>query len=55
MENLENEREMIVKDKDFAMAGSQIIGVDQAILKSIERCCKNNSIFHTKLQLKFPF
>lgn len=29
-----------MKDKDFVISGTQIIGVDQAILKSIERCSK---------------
>lgn len=40
MDNLENERDVVAKDKDFVLAGSQIIGVDQAIIQSIERCCK---------------
>lgn len=29
-----------VKDKEFVLPGGQIIGLDQAVLQSIERCRK---------------
>lgn len=33
------------KDKEFVLPGGQIIGLDQAVLQSIERCRKIYSIF----------
>ena len=36
---LENEQRD-VKDREFVMPGGQIIGLDQAVLQSIERCRK---------------
>lgn len=37
---LEVEREMKPYDKEFVLPGGQIIGLDQAVLQSIERCRK---------------
>lgn len=31
-----------VKDKEFVLPGGQIIGLDQAVLQSVERCRKFN-------------
>lgn len=36
-----------VKDKEFVLPGGQIIGLDQAVLQSIERCRK----FHLAKQI----
>lgn len=33
------------KDKEFVLPGGQIIGLDQAVLQSIERCRKFLSFF----------
>lgn len=30
-----------IKDKEFVLPGGQIIGLDQAVLQSIERCRKS--------------
>lgn len=30
-----------IKDKEFVLLGGQIIGLDQAVLQSIERCRKS--------------
>lgn len=38
---LENERDIKPYDKEFVLPGGQIIGLDQAVLQSIERCRKN--------------
>lgn len=35
---LEVERELKPYDKEFVLPGGQIIGLDQAVLQSIERC-----------------
>lgn len=35
---LEVERDSKPYDKDFILPGGQIIGLDQAVMKSIERC-----------------
>lgn len=32
------------KDKEFVLPGGQIIGLDQAVLQSIERCRKNSQL-----------
>lgn len=37
---LEVERELKPYDKEFVLPGGQIIGLDQAVLQSIERCRK---------------
>lgn len=37
---LEVERELKSYDKEFVLPGGQIIGLDQAVLQSIERCRK---------------
>lgn len=42
---LEVERDIKPYDKDFILPGGQIIGLDQAVMKSIERCRKCNSFF----------
>lgn len=31
-----------IKDKEFVLPGGQIIGLDQAVLQSIERCRKSS-------------
>lgn len=41
MDNLENDRDMDPKDKEIPVTGSKIMGLDQAILQSIEQLCKN--------------
>lgn len=38
---LEVERDIKPYDKDFILPGGQIIGLDQAVIKSIERCRKH--------------
>lgn len=45
VDNMETERESNNKDKDFVIPGTQIIGIDSAILQSIERCCKFQVIY----------
>lgn len=40
MDALEVERDIKPYDKDFILPGGQIIGLDQAVLQSIERCRK---------------
>lgn len=37
------------KDKEFVLPGGQIIGLDQAVLQSIERCRKFSIVFHLSL------
>lgn len=37
---LDVERDVRPYDKDFILPGGQIIGLDQAVMKSIERCRK---------------
>lgn len=38
VEGLEQDREGKVNEKDFILPGGQMIGIDQAVLQSIERC-----------------
>ncbi len=48
---LEVERELKPYDKEFVLPGGQIIGLDQAVLQSIERCRKklfNNPMIRKK-------
>lgn len=39
------------KDKEFVLPGGQIIGLDQAVLQSIERCRKFKFRFYFKSNL----
>lgn len=43
---LEVERELKPYDKEFVLPGGQIIGLDQAVLQSIERCRKSHSAIY---------
>jgi len=51
VDNLDVDREIKVIDKEFIMPGGQIIGLDQAVLQSIERCRKYYKIYSHGKQL----
>lgn len=51
---LEVERDLKPYDKEFILPGGQIIGLDQAVLQSIERCRKK-CIFIFRLEINFLF
>lgn len=38
VDSLDNEKENKINDKDFILPNGQTIGIDQAVLQSIERC-----------------
>lgn len=40
VDSLDNEKENKINDKDFILPNGQMIGIDQAVLQSIERCRK---------------
>lgn len=43
VDTLEVERDIKTFDKDFILPDGQIIGLDQAVLQSIERCRKSGT------------
>lgn len=52
---LEVERELKPYDKEFVLPGGQIIGLDQAVLQSIERCRKKLLFIVTSIAQLFLF
>lgn len=55
VDTLDNDRDTKNFDKEFVLPGGQIIGLDQAVLMSIERCRKFYFNFFFVFLFKFIF